>query len=117
MRTLLAKDLRILARSPLLVALLVVYPLVVAALIGLSLSRGPDKPRIAFVNEVPAGQDFSIGSQTFDFSFTERRLREHAVRITLGLRQRVRRIHDGLARAGEPVDVLPETLALPRIEG
>ena len=78
MRNLLAKDLRILSRSPLLVALLVVYPLLVAALIGLSLSRSPDKPRIAFVNEVPAGQDFSIGGQTFDFSFTERRLQEHA---------------------------------------
>jgi ABC-type transport system involved in cytochrome c biogenesis permease component len=78
LRDLLAKDLRILARSPLLVALLVVYPLLVAALIGLSLSRSPDKPRIAFVNEVPAGQDFSIGGQNFDFSFTERRLREHA---------------------------------------
>jgi ABC-type multidrug transport system permease subunit len=78
LRTLLGKDLRILARSPLLVALLVVYPLLVAALIGLALSRGPDKPRIAFVNQVPAGQEFSIGDQNFDFSFTERRLREHA---------------------------------------
>jgi ABC-type transport system involved in cytochrome c biogenesis permease component len=78
LRNLLAKDLRILSRSPLLLALLVVYPLLVAALIGLSLSRSPDKPRIAFVNEVPAGQDFSIGGQNFDFSFTERRLREHA---------------------------------------
>lgn len=84
MRTLLAKDLRILSRSPLLVALLVVYPLVVAALIGLSLSRGPDKPRIAFVNEVPAGQEFSIGDQNFDFSFTERRLREHAEPVEAG---------------------------------
>ncbi len=88
MRTLLAKDLRILARSPLLVALLVVYPLVVAALIGLSLSRGPDKPRIAFVNEVPAGQEFSIGSQSFDFSFTERRLREHAEPVEAASRAR-----------------------------
>lgn len=78
MRTLLAKDLRILVRSPLLLVLLVVYPLIVALLIGLALSRGPDKPRIAFVNEVPAGQEFSIGDQTFDFRFTERRLRAHA---------------------------------------
>ena len=38
---LLAKDLRILARSPLLVALLVVYPLVVAAADRAALSRGP----------------------------------------------------------------------------
>ena len=41
MRWLLLKDLRILRRSPLLVALLVVYPVVIALLIGLALSRGP----------------------------------------------------------------------------
>jgi ABC-2 type transport system permease protein len=55
-RWLLQKDLRILRRSPLLVAVLVIYPVVVALLIGLALSRGPDKPRVAFFNEVPAGQ-------------------------------------------------------------
>ena len=68
------KDLRILARSPLLVALLVVYPLVVALLIGLSLSRGPDKPRIAFVNEVPPDEQLlRSATRRFDFSCTERR--------------------------------------------
>jgi len=56
MRWLLQKDLRILKRSPFLVALLVIYPVVVALLIGLALSRGPDKPRVAFLNEVPTGQ-------------------------------------------------------------
>src|SRR5688572_21476428 len=87
---------RTLARSPLLVALLMVYPLVVAGLIGLSLSRGPDKPRIAFVNEVPAGQDFSIGSQSFDFSFTERRLREHAEPVEAASRAEAERmVRDG----------------------
>jgi ABC-2 type transport system permease protein len=96
LRSLLAKDLRILSRSPLLVALLVVYPLLVAALIGLSLSRSPDKPRIAFVNEVPAGQDFSIGGQTFDFSFTERRLQEHADPVPAPSREAAERmVRDG----------------------
>jgi ABC-type transport system involved in cytochrome c biogenesis permease component len=96
MRTLLAKDLRILVRSPLLLVLLVVYPVVVATLIGLSLSRGPDKPRIAFVNEVPEGQNFSIGGQNFDFSFTERRLREHAEPVKSRSRADAERmVHDG----------------------
>ena len=96
MRILLAKDLRILARSPLLVALLVVYPLLVAGLIGLSLSRTPDRPRIAFVNEVPEGQEFSIGGQTFDFSFTERRLREHAEPVQASSRAAAERmVRDG----------------------
>ena len=50
MRWLLIKDLRILRRSPLLVALLVLYPIVIAVLIGFALSRGPDKPEVAFYN-------------------------------------------------------------------
>jgi ABC-type transport system involved in cytochrome c biogenesis permease component len=50
MRWLLLKDLRILRRSPLLVALLVLYPIVIAVLIGLALSGGPDKPKVAFYN-------------------------------------------------------------------
>ena len=49
MRWLFVKDLQILKRSPLLVALLVVYPVVISVLIGLALSKGPDKPRVAFV--------------------------------------------------------------------
>jgi ABC-type transport system involved in cytochrome c biogenesis permease component len=50
MRWLLLKDLQILRRSPLLVALLVLYPIVIAVLIGFALSRGPDKPKVAFYN-------------------------------------------------------------------
>lgn len=50
MRWLLLKDLCILRRSPLLVALLVLYPIVIAVLIGLALSAGPDKPKVAFYN-------------------------------------------------------------------
>ena len=53
MRWLLVKDLRILQRSPLLVALLVLYPVVIAVLIGFALSRGPDKPEVAFYNGLP----------------------------------------------------------------
>ncbi len=56
MRWLLLKDLQILRRSPLLTALLIVYPIVLAVLIGFAVSRGPDKPRVAFVNEIEAEQ-------------------------------------------------------------
>jgi ABC-2 type transport system permease protein len=54
MRWLLLKDLQILRRSPLLTALLVIYPIVLAVLIGFAVSRGPDKPRVAFFNEIAA---------------------------------------------------------------
>ena len=64
MRWLLLKDLQILRRSPLLVALLVIYPIVVSVLIGLALSRGPEKPRVAIVNEVPVGGEvISLGGE------------------------------------------------------
>jgi ABC-type multidrug transport system permease subunit len=67
MRWLLLKDLQILRRSPLLVALLVIYPIVIAVLFGLALSGGPEKPRVAFANLVPPGEsEFSVGGRTLD---------------------------------------------------
>jgi ABC-type multidrug transport system permease subunit len=68
-RWLLLKDLQILRRSPLLVGLLVTYPVAIAVLIGLALSAGPDKPKVAFVNLVPAEKsEISLGGQTLDAS-------------------------------------------------
>ncbi len=56
MRSLLRKDLLILGRSRLLVALLVLYPVVIALLIGLAISRAPSRPRVAIVDETPPGE-------------------------------------------------------------
>jgi hypothetical protein len=64
MRWLLIKDLQILRRSPLLVGLLIVYPIAVALMIGFALSSPPAKPPVAFFNEVPKGQGtIRLGSQ------------------------------------------------------
>jgi ABC-type transport system involved in cytochrome c biogenesis permease component len=69
MRWLLVKDLQILRRSPLLVALLVLYPIIIATLIGFALSRGPAKPRVAFLNEVPASAStLDLGGTRVDVS-------------------------------------------------
>jgi ABC-2 type transport system permease protein len=68
-RWLLLKDLRILRRSPLLVALLVLYPIVIAVLIGFALSRGPDKPQVAFYNGVPpSANEVELGGERIDLS-------------------------------------------------
>jgi len=68
-RWLLVKDLQILRRSKLLVGLLVVYPIAIALLIGVALSRGPDKPKVAFLNQVPIGQTTTnIGGRDVDFA-------------------------------------------------
>jgi ABC-type transport system involved in cytochrome c biogenesis permease component len=71
MRWLLVKDLQILRRSPLVTALLIIYPIAIAVLIGFALSRGPEKPRVAFVNEVPAGEEFAIGGGSEGFGEVE----------------------------------------------
>jgi hypothetical protein len=63
MRWLLLKDLQILRRSPLQAVLLVAYPILIAVLVGFAISRGPEKPRVAFLNEVPAGTRVSVGGQ------------------------------------------------------
>jgi len=66
MRWLLLKDLQILRRSPLQAALLVLYPILIAVLVGFAISRGPEKPRVAFLNEIPKGTPFRIGGEHFD---------------------------------------------------
>jgi len=69
LRWLLLKDLRILGRSPLLVSLLVLYPIVIATLIGFAISRGPDKPQVAFYNGVPSSANqIELGGERIDLS-------------------------------------------------
>jgi ABC-type multidrug transport system permease subunit len=64
-RWLLIKDLRILRRSPLLVGLLILYPVIVAVLIGAALTGGPEKPRVAFAN-LAGDATFNLGGQQLD---------------------------------------------------
>jgi hypothetical protein len=61
MRWLLVKDLQILRRSPLVVALLIVYPVALGVLVGFALSDDDSKPRVAFLNQVPDDDDLEIG--------------------------------------------------------
>jgi hypothetical protein len=68
MRWLLQKDLLILGRSRLLVGVLVVYPIAIALLIGLAISRSPGKPKVAIVDETPPGQTIQVGSERVDVS-------------------------------------------------
>jgi ABC-2 family transporter protein len=64
MRWLLVKDLQILRRSPLLVGVLIVYPIAIALMIGFALSSPPGKPKVALVNEVAPGKGkINFGNQ------------------------------------------------------
>jgi ABC-2 type transport system permease protein len=108
-RWLLAKDLRILRRSPLLVALLVLYPVLVSLLIGLALSRGPDRPRIAIVNQVPPDErTFQLGGRTVDAAGYAQRLYEAVDAVQVGTRARaMQMVRDGdvLAALIIPADI------------
>ncbi len=69
MRWLLLKDLQILRRSPLLVGLLIVYPIAIALMIGFALSSPPGKPKVAFFSEVAPGKGkIQFGNQQINIS-------------------------------------------------
>jgi ABC-2 type transport system permease protein len=88
MRWLLLKDLQILRRSPLLVALLVIYPIVIAVLFGLALSGGPDKPKVAFANLVaPGDSQFRVGGRTLDVKDYAGRLFQSIEPVTVHSRE------------------------------
>lgn len=67
MRWLALKDLQILRRSPLLVGLLLIYPLGLSLLVGKAVNSGPTKPKVAVVNQIPAeANQFSLGNERID---------------------------------------------------
>jgi hypothetical protein len=69
MRWLLIKDLQILRRSPLMVGLLIVYPIAIALMIGFALSSPPGKPKVAFYDAVPQGKGkINFGSQQINIA-------------------------------------------------
>jgi hypothetical protein len=69
MRWLLVKDLQILRRSPLLVGMLIVYPIAIALMIGFALSSPPGKPKVAFYSAVAPGKGkIAFGTQHINIS-------------------------------------------------
>ena len=97
MRWLLVKDLRILRRSPLLVSLLVLYPIVIAVLIGFALSRGPDKPEVAFYNGLegkPA--EVELGGERIDLAAEGQRLFDAIDPVRVDSRaEAIKKVRDG----------------------
>ncbi|MBO0768010.1 MAG: ABC transporter permease [Solirubrobacterales bacterium] len=67
MRWLLGKDLTILKRSPLLTGILVLYPVILALMIGFALSSPPGKPKVAIYSGIHAGQaNMRLGGAKID---------------------------------------------------
>ena len=61
----LRKDLRVLRRSPLLLGALLVYPIVIALLVGLTDGSASSKPRVAFVDEEHLPAVVAVGGHKF----------------------------------------------------
>jgi ABC-type multidrug transport system permease subunit len=115
-RWLFVKDLQILRRSPLVTALLIVYPILIAVLIGFALSRDTSRPRVAFLNEIPADEEFNLGGEEeLDKDEAKRRLCERVECIDAQSREEVEQmVEDGEALAGLilPPDLLDKLSSL-----
>jgi ABC-type multidrug transport system permease subunit len=109
-RWLLLKDLRILQRSPLLVGLLVLYPIVIAVLIGLALSRGPDKPEVAFYNGLEGSSAVvELGGERIDLTEEGSRLFDEIDPVRVGSRdEAIQKVRDGDVLGAL---IIPEDLA------
>jgi hypothetical protein len=110
MRWLLVKDLQILKRSPLLVGLLVVYPIAIALMIGFALSSPPGKPKVAFYDQVPRGQgQINLGSQKINVAHYASELLSSIQPIRVHSRaEAVAKVRDGEALAAV---IIPSDLA------
>jgi ABC-type multidrug transport system permease subunit len=110
MRWLLLKDLRILRRSPLLVALLVLYPIVIAVLIGFALSRGPDKPKVAFYNGLEGKSAVvELGGDRIDLAAEGQRLFDAIDPVRVDSRKEaIQKVEDGDVLGAL---IIPEDLA------
>jgi ABC-2 type transport system permease protein len=110
MRWLLLKDLRLLQRSPLMVALLVIYPIVIAVLIGFALSRGPDKPKVAFYNGLTlSASTIELGGHKLNLADEEGALFKDIDVVKADSRAAViKKVRDGDVLAGI---VIPKDLA------
>jgi ABC-2 type transport system permease protein len=110
MRWLLVKDLQILKRSPLLVGLLVVYPIAIALMIGFALSSPPGKPKVAFYDQVPRGQgQINLGSQKINVAHYASELLSSIQPIKVHSRaEAVAKVRDGEALAAV---IIPSDIA------
>jgi ABC-type multidrug transport system permease subunit len=109
MSSLVRKDLLILARSRLLVALLVLYPVAIALLIGFAISRSPSHPRVAIVDETPAGETISVAGQRVPVGRYVKRLLDQVQ--PLAVASRARAVADVDSGAAVAAVVIPPDLA------
>lgn len=97
MRWLLLKDLQILRRSPVLMLLLVAYSAAIAVMIGSATRETDAKPRVAFLNQIPADEDeFVVAGQRLKASRYADELFKSVDAVTVTTRaEAVEKVRDG----------------------
>ncbi len=109
MRWMLKKDLLILARSRVLVAVLVLYPVAVALLIGLAISRAPSKPKVAIVNLAPPSATVELGGTRLNIAHYYNQLLDQVQPVPAATRaEAVQAVRSGQALAAI---VIPANIA------
>jgi ABC-2 family transporter protein len=100
-RWLLLKDVQILRRSPLLVGLLIAYPIAIALMIGFALSSPPGKPRVAIYDAVAPGSGrLRLGNQRINISSYAGELFQSIQPVTVhSRREAIAKVRSGEAAA------------------
>jgi ABC-type Na+ efflux pump permease subunit len=92
---LLRKDALILWRSPLLLGLLLAYPLLIALLVGLVAGYANAKPRVALVDEDGLPRFVAVGGHRFDVDKTIQRVSKDVKLVRLGRTEAQRELRSG----------------------
>src|SRR5438094_311484 len=92
---LLRKDALILRRSPLLLGLLLAYPLLIALLVGLVAGYANAKPRVALVDEDGLPRFVVVGGHRFDVNRTIKRVSKDVKLVRLGHNEAQRELRSG----------------------
>jgi ABC-2 type transport system permease protein len=107
-RLLLGKDLRVLARSPALLAALIIYPIVFAVLVGLVVRYANDRPRVAFVDLDDLPNVLAVGGEEFNVERVIDEANESAELVPMSEEDALRELENGEVMA---VIVVPRGFA------
>ncbi len=118
---LLGKDLRVLRRSPVLLGVLVSYPLLIALLLALVAGYANAKPRVAFVDDDNLPAEVEIGGRTFHIQRTIDRVSDDVTLVELDRAEAERQLRNGkvVAVVRVPAGFLAQLQAMqesPRLE-
>jgi ABC-2 type transport system permease protein len=85
----------VLRRSPLLLAILLAYPLAIAVLVGLVASYGSSKPRVALVDEDNLPATLELAGHVFHVDRTIREVSKNVKLVRLDVEEADRQLRDG----------------------